>query len=233
MSASSTSPRSSPPATNPAGYALARVDLAAPRSGRRRCPHRRPPGARGPAGRRREAPRSKSRGSPPRPDSIAPGMAGGYAFLAPPDTALRPVDRLLGGGRGGTRRRRRVSSAPPESDAEDAIPAAGWSIDDVRLDRDARLRPATSPTMRMSLMIRVSGSRINSPATGMPEIAGTAAVGRRLQASPGSVADPDGVSSPLAYRWIRVDAGRPRPRSPARPRAATCWTPPIWASGSG
>ncbi|MDE0384308.1 MAG: hypothetical protein OXI22_10515, partial [Defluviicoccus sp.] len=138
-------------------------------------------------------------------DPIPPGMSGDYAFLAPPNTALRPatdywvvVEAAPGGGD--------VRVAPTESDAEDAGAAAGWSIDDGRLDRNHASTGAFDGH-EDALMLRVSGSRSNSPATGTPEIAGTATVGRRLQAGRGSVADRDGVPSSFRYRWIRIDAG--------------------------
>ncbi|MDE0060725.1 MAG: hypothetical protein OXP07_21625, partial [Defluviicoccus sp.] len=186
--------------TNPAGYALARVDirLSAGSGTGTAAPRVRVVGGAATGSDSVEVASLTAETG-----SIAPGMAGGYAFLAPPNTALDPsteywvvVEAAPGGGD--------VLVGTTESDVEDAIPAAGWSIDDVALDRaDESTGPFSDD--QDALMIGVSGSRINSPATGKPEIAGTAAVGRRLQASPGSVADPDGVSSSLAYRWIRVD----------------------------
>ena len=55
------------------------------------------------------------------------------------------------------------------------------------------------------------------PATGKPEIAGTAEVGETLSASKGTVADPDGPSGQaltdaLSWQWVRVDSdGRSNP----------------------
>ena len=49
---------------------------------------------------------------------------------------------------------------------------------------------------------------VNDPATGAPAIAGTARVGETLAASPGSIADIDGLSAPgYAYQWIWVLPG--------------------------
>ena len=46
---------------------------------------------------------------------------------------------------------------------------------------------------------------VNDPATGAPAIAGTARVGETLTASPGTIADIDGLSGPgYAYQWIWV-----------------------------
>ena len=46
----------------------------------------------------------------------------------------------------------------------------------------------------------------NTPATGAPTITGTAQVGQTLTASPGTIADADGLTTPnYTYQWIRVD----------------------------
>ena len=46
----------------------------------------------------------------------------------------------------------------------------------------------------------------NIPATGVPTITGTAQVGQTLTASPGTIADADGLTTPnYTYQWIRVD----------------------------
>ena len=46
----------------------------------------------------------------------------------------------------------------------------------------------------------------NTPATGVPTITGTAQVGQTLTASPGTIADTDGLTTPnYTYQWIRVD----------------------------
>ena len=46
----------------------------------------------------------------------------------------------------------------------------------------------------------------NTAATGAPTITGTAQVGRTLTASPGTIADADGLTTPnYTYQWIRVD----------------------------
>ena len=46
----------------------------------------------------------------------------------------------------------------------------------------------------------------NTPATGVPTITGTAQVGQTLTASPGTIADADGLTTPnYTYQWIRVD----------------------------
>ena len=137
-------------------------------------------------------------------DPISPGMPGNYAFLAPENTALRPetdywvaVEAAPGGSE--------VNVIPTTSDAEDAGSAADWSIDDGRLNRAARSTGAFD-SKQDALMIHVSGSaRSNTGASGRPEIMGAAAVGHRLEASPGSVMDPDGVPRPHGYRWFRVD----------------------------
>ena len=48
----------------------------------------------------------------------------------------------------------------------------------------------------------------NNPATGAPEITGTAQVGQELTADVTTVADADGiVSSTAIYQWFRIDAG--------------------------
>ena len=46
----------------------------------------------------------------------------------------------------------------------------------------------------------------NTPATGAPTITGTAQVGQTLTASPGTIADADGLTTPnYSYQWILVD----------------------------
>ena len=46
----------------------------------------------------------------------------------------------------------------------------------------------------------------NTPATGVPTITGTVQVGQTLTASPGTIADADGLTTPnYMYQWIRVD----------------------------
>ena len=46
----------------------------------------------------------------------------------------------------------------------------------------------------------------NTPATGAPTITGTAQVGVNLSASPGTIADADGLTTPnYSYQWILVD----------------------------
>ena len=49
-------------------------------------------------------------------------------------------------------------------------------------------------------------TRANTPATGAPSITGTAAVGRDLTATTGTIADADGLPSSFSYQWVRVDA---------------------------
>ena len=47
----------------------------------------------------------------------------------------------------------------------------------------------------------------NNPATGAPSISGTLQVGQRLTASPGTIADADGLTNATySYLWIRVDS---------------------------
>ena len=46
----------------------------------------------------------------------------------------------------------------------------------------------------------------NTPATGVPTISGTAAVGQTLTASTTGISDTDGLPSAFAYQWKRVDS---------------------------
>ncbi|MDE0383887.1 MAG: hypothetical protein OXI22_08395, partial [Defluviicoccus sp.] len=133
-----------------------------------------------------------------------------YPFTAPENIVLRPstdywvvVEAASSGGG-------HVSVSGTDSDAEDGTPAVGWSIDNrgLRRDHDSTGNFSVDTAGPHSWMIRVNGSaRSNTPATGKPEILGAAAVGHRLEARQGSVADPDGVPSAFAYRWLRVDGG--------------------------
>ena len=46
----------------------------------------------------------------------------------------------------------------------------------------------------------------NTPATGVPELRGSARVGRSMQAHTGGIVDPDGLTNAaFSYRWVRID----------------------------
>ncbi|MCY4551046.1 MAG: hypothetical protein OXC28_22055, partial [Defluviicoccus sp.] len=134
------------------------------------------------------------------------GLSGNYTFTAPANTTLLPstdywivIEAASSGGGD-------VFLFSTNSDSEDSASAAGWSIDDSGLNRAHDSTGAFAAHTR-AMRISVNGSGINSPATGAPAIAGTATVGQSLQASQGSVADPDGVPSSFSYQWVRVDSG--------------------------
>ena len=56
--------------------------------------------------------------------------------------------------------------------------------------------------------VTIDVTAVNDPAYGAPAIAGTAQVGQTLTASPGTIGDADGLSSPgYRYQWVRVVNG--------------------------
>ena len=89
--------------------------------------------------------------------------------------------------------------------AEDAGGAEGFAIGDetlhVVINRWTRLSA-------IPIKIRIRGAGKQAKATGMPAISGTPHVGQMLSASEGTIADSNGLSSPVAYtyEWIRVEA---------------------------
>ena len=54
--------------------------------------------------------------------------------------------------------------------------------------------------------LTVDVTAVNDPATGKPEIAGTAQVGQTLTATMGTIADVEGLGT-FTYQWIRVSSG--------------------------
>ena len=69
----------------------------------------------------------------------------------------------------------------------------------------------------------------NTPATGAPTITGTAQVGT-LTASPGTIADADGLTTAnYSYQWILVDG---TDEADILTAATYIWTTPTWARPS-
>ncbi|MCY3851985.1 MAG: fibronectin type III domain-containing protein, partial [Gammaproteobacteria bacterium] len=95
------------------------------------------------------------------------------------------------------------------SDNEDAGAAAGWSIADTSLFRNAAWSAGNWGGFSQSKKIRINGAAKTPPtgnASGAPTITGVAQVGRTLTASTDGISDPDGLTSPsYSYQWIRVD----------------------------
>ncbi len=140
-----------------------------------------------------------------RTPAVSDGTSATYSFAAPANTPLRPSTDHWVVVEAATRGGGDVQVSATASDAEDGTPAAGWSVGDGALTR-SRLSTGAFDAQTHSFMIRVNGStRTNTPATGKPAVSGPAALGRRLEADRGSVADRDGVPAAFAYQWVRVD----------------------------
>ena len=75
-----------------------------------------------------------------------------------------------------------------------------------------RVNDGTDDSVATSTMT-VNVTAVNDAATGKPGIAGTARVGQALMATAGTIADPDGLPSPLLtdtntrFQWVRVTSG--------------------------
>ena len=154
-----------------------------------------------------------------------------YTFTAPANTTLLPstdywivVEAASSGGSD-------VYVHSTVQDSEDSTSAAGWSIDDERLQRAHDSTGAFTADTR-TLRISVNGSSINTPATGAPAIAGTASVGQSLQASRGTIMDPDGVPATFSYQWIRVVSGTESDISGATLQQLPAGRRRPWAIGS-
>ena len=95
------------------------------------------------------------------------------------------------------------------SDGEDSGGTAGWSIANESHDNNG----GWSSRMA-SFYITIKGTaKTQGNATGAPGITGTAHVGGTLTATPGTIADPDGLhttwfsNAATTVQWIRVDGG--------------------------
>ena len=96
---------------------------------------------------------------------------------------------------------------------EDPGGAEGWSIADqshyLTAGSDARTWNAYAETASFKIKVKeaaVTAARVNSPATGLPTITGTAQVGETLTADTSGIADPDGLDNAVfSYQWIRSD----------------------------
>ena len=76
-----------------------------------------------------------------------------------------------------------------------------WTIE------DALRSQGVLDTSGSAFLVRVKGSKNNSPATGDPVITGTARVGETLGVDTSAIADPDDLPGTFTYQWIRVDGG--------------------------
>ena len=76
-----------------------------------------------------------------------------------------------------------------------------WTIE------DALRSQGVLDTDGHAFLVRVKGSKNNSPATGDPVITGIARVGETLGVDTSAIADPDDLPGTFSYQWIRVDGG--------------------------
>ena len=109
------------------------------------------------------------------------------------------------------------------SDGEDSGGTAGWSIANESHDNNG----GWSSRMA-SFYITIKGTaKTQGNATGAPGITGTAHVGETLTATPGTIADPDGLhttwfsNAATTVQWIRVDGGSDSEISSATDRTYT------------
>ncbi len=94
------------------------------------------------------------------------------------------------------------------SGSEDTGAAEGWSIADGSVTYSSQAAAQGWASDAFSYKIEVRGSFINTPATGVPTISGTAQVGETLAADTSGIADADGLTNvSYAYQWIRTDGG--------------------------
>ena len=109
------------------------------------------------------------------------------------------------------------------SDGEDSGGTAGWSIANESHFYNAGWSSRTQP-----FYITIKGTaKTQGNATGAPGITGTAHVGETLTATPGTIADPDGLhttwfsNAATTVQWIRVDGGSDSEISSATDRTYT------------
>ncbi len=96
---------------------------------------------------------------------------------------------------------------------EDPGGAEGWSIADqshyLTVSSDARTWNAYDETASFKIEVKegaVTAARVNSPATGLPTITGTAQVGETLTANTSGIADDDGLDDvSYSYQWVAHD----------------------------
>ena len=95
------------------------------------------------------------------------------------------------------------------SDAEDTGGATGWSIGDSSLYRgfgSTGSWTTWAASKKISMTGTVTGGTTNSPATGVPTISGTPAVGELLTADISNIGDADGIAdADFEYQWIAFD----------------------------
>ena len=93
------------------------------------------------------------------------------------------------------------------SNAEETGGAAGWTIANAyHFKNSANVWGPSGFTTSFLITIKGTLGTTNNAATGAPTITGTAQVGQTLTASPGTIADADGLTTPnYTYQWIRVD----------------------------
>ena len=98
-----------------------------------------------------------------------------------------------------------------QSTDEDGDGATGWSIDNGSLFQDPPVGDSWDQWHAGSHIAKVTvwGFPKNTAATGKPAISGTATVGETLTASPGNIADTNGLTDDpsYVYRWIRRSSG--------------------------
>ena len=97
------------------------------------------------------------------------------------------------------------------SNAEDSGKANGWSISNRRhtraSDAGSWSQGSNASKPKIAVMGTVNGgTTTDTPATGTPEISGTAQVGQELTASTIDIMDDDGLPASFTYQWVRVDA---------------------------
>ena len=99
---------------------------------------------------------------------------------------------------------------PQLTSGDDETGEPGWSIGNGLLKRSFETDAWGSQTH--SVLMEINGTlAVDTPATGTPEISGTAQVGQELTAAVGTIADPDGLPSTFpddySFQWVRVDGG--------------------------
>ena len=78
-----------------------------------------------------------------------------------------------------------------------------------------RVSDGIAESARATLTIDVTP--VDDPTTGAPAVLGQPRVGRLLTATPGNLADVDGLPDALGWQWVRVDAGDRDEIATARP----------------
>ncbi len=96
--------------------------------------------------------------------------------------------------------------------AEDEGGADGWSIADhsyyLSVSSDTRTWTAYDETASFKIKVKegTAAAKVNSPATGLPTITGTAQVGQTLTADTSAIEDEDGLESvSYWYQWLADD----------------------------